>query len=217
MADADSRAGARYTNEEIFRFVDKTHASHDGGLEAAFNSPGSDGVPAIQVGPSEGKLLDLLVRMVGARKIVEVGTLAGYSAIRMAQALPADGKLWTIEYENTHADVARRNLATAGVSDKVEVVVGAAMDVLPTLEKSGPFDVVFVDADKGNYHNYGAWAAKHLRPGGLLIGDNAYLFGNLMQDSDRAKAMRQFHEEAAVAFHSVCVPTPDGMLVGIKR
>ena len=125
MADSASRSGTRYTDEEIIRWVDKTHASHDEGLDAAFKSPDSDGVPAIQVGPSEGKLLELLVRMVSARKIVEVGTLAGYSAIRMAQALPDDGKLWTIEFETAHVDVARRNLATAGVSDKVEVILGA--------------------------------------------------------------------------------------------
>ncbi len=217
MADRDSRSGARYANEDIFRWADEVHASHDEGLAAAFDSPDQDDIPAIQVGASEGKLLELLVRMVGARKIVEVGTLAGYSGIRMARALPEDGRLWTIEYEQKHADIARRNFAKAGVAERVDVMVGPALEVLPTLEQHAPFDLVFVDADKGNYHHYGAWALQHLRVGGLLIGDNAYLFGNLLADSDRGRAMRQFHEDASKAFHSVCVPTPDGMMVGIKK
>lgn len=217
MADRDSRTGTRYADPNILSWVDRVHAGHDAGLEAAFSAPDREDIPAIQVGPSEGKLLELLVRLVAGRKVVEVGTLAGYSAIHLARGLAGGGKLWTIEYEPSHAEIARRNLAVAGVADRVEVLVGAGLDVLPTLEAEAPLDVVFIDADKINYPAYGAWAARHLRPGGLLIGDNAYLFGNLLDDSERGRAMRQFHEEAAAAFDSVCVPTPDGMVVGIRR
>lgn len=217
MADRDSRAGERYANEDILRWVGNVHAGHDAGLEAAFTAPDAEGIPAIQVGPSEGKFLELLVRLCGATRVVEVGTLAGYSAIHMARGMAPGGKLWTIEYEQRHADIARRNFELAGVAEQVEVRVGAGLDVLPTLEQHGPFDVVFVDADKGNYPGYGRWALANLRAGGLLIGDNAYLFGNLMDDSERGAAMREFHQETAAAFHSVCVPTPDGMVVGIKR
>ena len=145
-----------------------------------------EGIPAIQVGPSEGKLLELLLRLAGAKKVVEVGTLVGYSAIHMARALPAGGHLWSVEFEPSHAEVARANIAAAGLADKVTVLVGAGRDVLPTLNGNGPFDAVFIDADKVNYDHYGQWAVENLRPGGLVLGDNAYLFGELLEDSDRA-------------------------------
>jgi caffeoyl-CoA O-methyltransferase len=103
------------------------------------------------------------------------------------------------------------------VANKVEVLVGAGLQVLPSLERHGPFDAVFIDADKENYDGYGRWAARHLRPGGLLLGDNAYLFGELLADDARAAAMRRFHEEAAAAFDTTCIPTPDGLLLGIRR
>lgn len=215
MADSDSRSGVRYATQPILDYVNRVHAGHDAGLARAFTVP--EFMPAIQVGPSEGRLLYLLLRLVGARKVVEVGTLAGYSAIHMARALPADGHLWSIEYEATHAEVARGNLANAGLADKVTVLVGAGRDVLPTLDGDGPFDAVFIDADKVNYDHYGRWAIAHLRPGGLVLGDNAYLFGELVDDSDRGRAMRAFHELVAAACDSVCIPTPDGLVLGIKR
>ena len=215
MADSSSRAGARYTSPQILDYVDRTHASHDAALAQAFQIP--EGIPAIQVGPSEGKLLGLLLRLVGAKKVVEVGTLVGYSATHMARALPPDGHLWSIEYEPRHAEVARANLARAGLDRKVAIVVGAGRDVLPTLVGHGPFDAVFIDADKTGYELYGRWAVANLRRGGLVIGDNAYLFGELCADSDAARAMRAFHEHVAATCDSVCVPTPDGLVVGIKR
>lgn len=215
MADSSSRSGVRYASEAIIDFVDRVHAAHDDGLARAFAVPAA--MPAIQVGPSEGKLLGMLLRLAGARKVVEIGTLAGYSAIHMARALSAGGHLWSIEFEPAHAEVARANIAAAGVADMVSVVVGAGRDILPTLERHGPFDAVFIDADKENYEHYGRWAIAHLRQGGLVIGDNAYLFGELMQGGERAAAMRAFHELVAASCDSVCVPTPDGLVVGIKR
>ncbi len=215
MADNDSRAGDRYATKAILEYVNSTHVAHDEGLARAFAVPA--GIPAIQVGPSDGKLIHLLLRLANAKKVVEVGTLVGYSAIHMARALPADGHIWSVEYEEKHATVARGNLAAAGVSDKVTVVVGAGVDVLPMLVDKAPFDAVFIDADKVNYHVYGRWAVDHLRKGGLVLGDNAYLFGELMEDSDRGKAMRAFHELVAHSCDSVCAPTPDGLVIGIKR
>jgi caffeoyl-CoA O-methyltransferase len=217
MADRDSRAGARYADPAILEYVERVHASHDSGLDAAFTSPDRDQMPAIQVGISEGRLLEVLVRLIGARRAVEIGTLAGYSAIRIARALGDGGRLWSLEVVPEHAEVARRNIAAAGLTDRVEVVLGAALAVLPTLDQHGPFDAVFIDADKERYDQYGRWAAANLRSGGLLIGDNAFLFGNLLEETPAALAMRRFHEEAARAFDSVCIPTPDGMLVGVKR
>ena len=215
MADSTSRSGARYATQEILDYVARTHAAHDAGLARAFEVP--EGIPAIQVGPSEGKLLSLLLRLAGARKVVEVGTLVGYSAIHMARALPADGHLWTIEYDPRHADVARANVAAAGLAARVTLIVGAGREVLPTLNGHAPFDAVFIDADKAGYEDYGRWAVEHLRRGGLVIGDNAYLFGDLCDDSDGARAMRAFHEHVAATCDSVCVPTPDGLVVGMKR
>jgi len=215
MAEAASRAGARNTPLEILEYTNRVHAPHDAGLARAYAVP--DGIPAIQVGPSDGKLLALLLRMIGARKVVEVGTLVGYSAIHMARALGPGGQLWSIEFDPQHAEIARGNLAAAGVADRVTVLVGAGRDVLPTLVTHAPFDAVFIDADKVNYAHYGQWAIDHLRPGGLVLGDNAYLFGELLDDSDRGRAMRAFHERVAATCDSVCAQTPEGLVIGIKR
>ena len=215
MADKASRAGERYTKPEVLDYVNRVHVPHDAGLARAFTVP--DGVPAIQVGPSDGRLIHLLLRLARATKVVEVGTLIGYSAIHMARALGPGGHLWSVEFEPRHAEIARGNLAAAGLADRVTVHVGAARDVLPTLAPHGPFDAVFIDADKVNYDFYGRWAIDHLRPGGLVLGDNAYLFNELLEDSDRGRAMRAFHEHVAATCDSVCAPTPEGLVVGVKR
>jgi len=216
MADTDSRAGRQYSSPDILQWTATTHAPHDSALAAAFAAPSMAGMPEIQVGPSEGKLLELLLRLVSAKRVVELGTLAGYSAVRLSRAVGADGKVWTIEEDAKHADVARGVLRRAGASN-VEVLVGNAVDVLPTLERYGPFCGVFIDADKESYDVYGRWAAKHTRPGGLLLADNAFLFGALLSDAPRAKVMRRFHAEAHEAFDTVCIPTPDGLLLGVRR
>lgn len=218
MADDDSRAGKRYDDPAIRAFLDKLHAPHDQALESAFQAPQQHpDIPAIMLGPSEGRVLELLLRIQGARKAVEIGTLAGYSALRMAAALAPGGKLWTIEYDAHHAEVARGNIAAGGFEDRVEVLLGKGVDVLPTIERHGPFDVVFLDADKESYHLYGAWATRNLRAGGLLVADNAYAFGNLLDDTAVGRSVRKLHEDVARDYHSVCIPTPDGMLLGIKK
>lgn len=217
MADQDSRGGATYISPEILSFVAGVHAPHDEALKRAFEAPGEHGMPAIQVGPSEGKLLHLLLKLVGAKKVVEVGALAGYSAIWMARALASEGHLWTVELDPKHVEVTQANLKAAGLSGKVTVIEGAALAVLGILEKHGPFDAVFIDADKGSYDQYGRWAAKNLRQGGLLIADNAFYFKELLSDAPEAAAVRRLHQEAPAQFDSVCIPTPDGLMVGVKR
>lgn len=204
-------------NRAVVDWTNRVHAPHDTGLAAAFDTPARTGIPAIEVGASEGKLLAMLLGIIGAKKVVEIGTLAGYSAIRLAEGVGTDGRVWTVEADATHAQLARENLRHAGVDARVTVEVGPGLDVLPRLESHGPFDAVFIDADKGNYDHYGRWAAKHVRRGGLLLGDNAFFFGNLLDDSPSAAAMRRFHEEAREAFDTVCIPTPDGLLLGIRR
>jgi predicted O-methyltransferase YrrM len=158
------------------------------------------GLPSIQVSPPQGKLLQLLVRLLGARKILEFGTLGGYSSILMARALPEDGRLITLEAKPEYAEVARRSIERAGVADKVEVRVGAALEALPRLEGEGPFDLVFIDADKVNTPNYFAWALDHTRPGALIVADNVVRRGTLgdAADPDEAtKAQRHLHETLA--------------------
>ena len=216
MADVASRAGDRYATPQILDWVAQTHHPADSGLNRAFMVPGARGMPEIQVGPAEGRLLEVLLHLAGARRVVEVGTLAGYSALWMARALPPGGHLWTIESDRKHAGVAAEVIGEAGLGDRVTIIVDDAAEVLPKLSDSGPFCAVFLDADKGRYDVYGRWADENLRTGGLLIGDNAYLFGQLLGDSDEARAMRRFHEEMSSNFRSVCVPTPDGLAVGVK-
>jgi caffeoyl-CoA O-methyltransferase len=217
MADNDTRAGVSYATADVLAFVNQLHAPHDEALLLAFEAPERHAMPAIQIGPSEGKALTLLLRIASARRVVEIGTLAGYSAIRMGRALPEDGELYTVESDERHAAVARANILAAGLSDRIRVLEGAALDVLPLLVRFGPFDAVFIDADKGSYDKYGRWAAAHVRPGGLLLADNAFFFGRLLEDSAEAAAMRRFHEESRIAFDTVCVPTPDGLLLGIRK
>jgi caffeoyl-CoA O-methyltransferase len=218
MADDLSRSGVTYVTPEVLSWLARVHVADDPQLRRAYETPAQATIPAIMVGPSEGKLLGMLLRLVLAKKVVEIGTLAGYSAIHIARALPEGGRLWTLESDPTHAALARDNLAAAGLSDRVTVIEGKALDSLSGLEAEGPFDAVFVDADKGNYDRYGRWAASHLRPGGLLIGDNALFFGKLLDPEDpSAAAMRRFHEEAALRFDTVCIPTPDGILLGVRR
>jgi caffeoyl-CoA O-methyltransferase len=216
MADADSRAGERYATPQILDFAAQTHHPADSALQRAFEAPSRHGMPEIQLGAAEGRLLELLLRLAGAQRVVEIGTLAGYSAIWMARALPPGGHLWTIEADPKHAAVAREVIEDAGLADRVTIVEGDAIDALSKLSHSGPFCAVFVDADKARYDLYGRWATQNLRQGGLLIGDNAYLFGNLLDETEVAEAMRRFHAEMAAAYVSVCVPTPDGLAVGLR-
>jgi caffeoyl-CoA O-methyltransferase len=217
MADGSSRTGTRYANAQILAYVEALHAPHDGPLTAAFSAPEREGMPAIHVGPSEGKLVHLLLRLAGAKRAVEIGTLAGYSALWIARALGEGGELFTIENDPRHRRIAQTTLDAACLAARVTCLEGDAMSLIDRLAEQAPFDAVFVDADKGNYDGYGRFAAARLRRGGLLIADNAYYFGRLLEENAEARAMRRFHEETARAFDSVCIPTPDGLVLGIKR
>ena len=185
------------------------------------------GLPPISVGFEEGKILETLARSCAARRIVEVGTLAGYSACYLAKALGPQGVLHTVEYDSKHARVARQNIALAGLAQKIIVHEGAALEVLPGLGAEGPFDLCFIDADKANYHRYLLWAIDNVRSGGIIIGDNAYLFGKLHlppqkagEDSGGVVAMRKFLETMAdKSLFSSCamIPTSEGMAVAVRR
>ena len=167
---------------DIDRYLSSLLAPHDDALDAALSSSTAAGLPEIQVSPTHGKLLHLLARLQNARAILEIGTLGGYSAIWLARALAPGGKLITLEFDPKHAEVARANIARAGLADRVEIRVGAALEALSKLEaeKAGPFDLVFIDADKVNNPHYFEWALKLTKRGSLIIIDNVVREGSVL-------------------------------------
>ncbi|WP_166022835.1 O-methyltransferase [Streptomyces chilikensis] len=167
-------------------------APEDEVLAAALREAEEAGLPPIGVSPNAGKLLRLLAETQGARTVLEIGTLAGYSAIWLARALPAGGRLITLEYEERHAEVARRNLARAGLEEVVEVRVGAALELLPKLadEHLPPFDLVFVDADKANNPHYVEWALRLTTAGSLIVVDNVVRGGRVTDAGSDAPDVR---------------------------
>lgn len=156
-------------------------------LHAALRANAEAGLPAIDVSPLQGKLLHMLASLCGARRILEIGTLGGYSTIWLARALPADGRLVSLEHHASHAAVARANIERAGLSDKVEVRTGAALDSLPGLLEPGfsPFDFVFIDADKPSNPHYLEWAARLGRPGTVIVLDNVVRGGGVADETSR--------------------------------
>jgi predicted O-methyltransferase YrrM len=213
------------TFSAVDAFIGETIVEEDEALKGAVAAAEGAGLPAIQVSPPQGKLLQLLVRLVGAKRILEFGTLGGYSAILMARALPEDGRLITLEAKPEYAEVARRSIERAGVGNRVEVRVGPALEALPGLENEGPFDLVFIDADKVNTPNYFAWALERTRSGALIIADNVVRDGSLGDavDPDEAtKAQRRLHEMladearvSATTIQTVGVKGYDGFLIGL--
>ena len=178
--------------EDQWTAVDRYITDHlvpsDGELDAALASSAANGLPAINVAPNQGKLLQVLARSVGAKKILEVGTLAGYSTIWLARALPPGGKLITLEYEAKHAAIARANIERAGLAHLVEIRLGKAIDTLPRIvaEGAGPFDLIFIDADKPGNADYFAWALKLARVGSLIVVDNVVRNGAVIDPAGDA-------------------------------
>ncbi len=163
-------------------YVDSLFAPSDPALDAALAAAAEAGLPDIHVSGGQGKFLWLAARLCGARRILEVGTLAGYSTIWLARAVPEGGRVVTLEFDPRHAEVAQANLARAGLSGRVEVRVGDARDILPDLVKTAgaPFDLVFLDADKISYPLYLDWALQLTRPGGLILADNVVRGGRVL-------------------------------------
>jgi predicted O-methyltransferase YrrM len=185
---------------DIDDYVAGLFAPPDETLEEALREAEREGLPSINVSATEGKLLQMLVGISGARKVLEIGTLGGYSAIHFARALPEEGALISLELDEHHAEVARRNVERAGLSAKVEVRVGDARQSLERLleNEEGPFDLIFIDADKEGYPEYLAWALRLSRPGTLILGDNAIREGSVIDPDDSSShAMREFNEKLA--------------------
>ena len=186
----------------VDEYVAELLAPNDSSLKAALIACEEAGLPTIQVSPPQGKLLNLLARSLGAKAILEFGTLGAYSTIWLARALVAGGRLVTLEANHGYAEVARENIAQAGLSDTVDLRVGPALDLLPMLhsEGAGPFDFTFIDADKENSPAYFAWALEHSRSGSLIVADNVVRGGTLADpesDDPKVRAQRRLHEMVA--------------------
>lgn len=182
------------------------------------------GLPRIEVGSFDGLHLEVLARAAGARKAVEIGTLGGYSGVCLLRGMGERGFLHTFELEPRHAEVARTSFARAGVSGRVSVHVGRAAELLREVEAEGPFDLVFLDADKTGYPGYLAWAESHLRTGGILLADNTFGFGHVHEERPQGEspeamaALRRFSERLARGgrFRATMIPTAEGLSLGVK-
>ncbi|MEV7404036.1 O-methyltransferase [Streptomyces sp. NPDC091267] len=199
----------------------------DEALDAAVEASEKAGLPAIQVAANQGKLLNLLARLQGARTVLEIGTLGGYSTIWLARALPEGGRLLTLESDPECAEVARGNIERAGLSEVVEIRVGRALDTLPELAEQGygPFDVVFIDADKPSNPDYLAWSLRLTRPGSLIVADNVVRDGEVADgasDDPKVQGVRRFTELVAAeptltatALQTVGTKGYDGLLMAL--
>ena len=204
------------------RYVTELFAAEDEILSDLRAEIVEAGFPLIHIDAAEGRLLQVLLGAIGAKKVIELGTLGGYSAIWMARALPSDGRLVTLELEMERAELARRFIRRAGLEDRVEVRVGVALELLEVLAGDGPYDAVFIDADKENYPAYLDWCASNVRSGGLVIGDNAFRSGAVLDDgtSDAGvRGIQEFNRRLASdpRFTSIVVPTRDGVAIALMN
>jgi predicted O-methyltransferase YrrM len=207
----------RQLNDATWRYITNTFAPEDAELKA-IRLVGEDLVPGMQVSAAEGKLLQLLLRMIGAKRVLEIGSFVGYSTVCMARALPENGELISLEYNPDHAMHTRAHCAAY----PVEVMEGDAKELLRVLE--GPFDAVFIDAEKRRYVDYLDAVLPLLRPGGLIMADNSLLFGAMagepLRDNishEAEMAMRLFNQRLAAECDGMLIPTPEGLTVGVKK
>jgi predicted O-methyltransferase YrrM len=211
----------------VDRYITKTLIPADPVLDAALTASAEAGLPPIAVAPNQGKWLMILARAIGVRSILEMGSLGGYSTIWLARALPANGRMITLEADPRHAEVAQSNITRAGLADKVEIRLGKALETLPELAAEGnaPFDLIFIDADKENYPGYLEWALRLSRPGSLIIGDNVVRDGKVIDAADpdpAIKGVRRMNEIIAsdprldaTAIQTVGSKGYDGFMIAI--
>jgi caffeoyl-CoA O-methyltransferase len=210
-------------DSRIAAYVEKTYAPEDDVLREIRERCAREGLPDIQIASLDARHLEVLASVAGARKAVEIGTLGGYSGVSILRGMGIGGILDTIEIDPRHAEVARESFRRAGYTTQARIHLGAAMQVLPKLAASGPYDLCFIDADKESYPDYLNWAADNLRPGGLVLGDNAFLFGERPDKPTGARAtaiagMQAFHQILANSgrFRATVLPTGEGLAVGVR-
>ncbi|MEO8416615.1 MAG: O-methyltransferase [Ginsengibacter sp.] len=215
--------------ESVDQYISQLFHNEDNCLEATELSIVESGIPQISVSPNQGKFLEILARLCHAKKILEIGTLGGYSTIWMARALPEDGTMITLEIDSKHAEVAQQNFNRCGLASKIDIRLGKAMDLLPQLEAegAGPFDMIFIDADKEPYMEYFQLALKLSRPGTLIIADNVIREGKvLLEESpdEMVTGVKRFNEYVsncpqviATIFQTVGSKEHDGMAIAIVQ
>lgn len=206
-------------------YIQSLYAEEDEGLRAIRDRLVTAGRWGVNIGAAEGRLLQVLIRMIDAKKVVEIGTLFGYSGVWIARALPADGRLYTIERDHDCVRMARKAFEECGVQEKTQILEGDATDKLAAVESEGPFDLVFIDANKSAYVEYLEWATRVVRKGGLIVADNT-LLGGVVVENEKPEScsnrqwgeMRKFNELIAdsTKYDSVIVPTREGLTVARK-
>ncbi len=213
--------------QKVDTYISNLLAPEDKALADTIKSLSTEGLPQISITANQGKFLQVMARLCNAAKILELGTLGGYSTIWLARALPDNGKIITIEFDKHHADVARKNIDNAGLTDKVDLRVGRALDILPTLisEGEGPFDMIFIDADKPPYAEYFDYAVALSRPGTLIICDNVIREGKVLNNKSRdekVQGVQRLNEMlgsnkkvTATILQTVGVKEHDGMAIAV--
>jgi caffeoyl-CoA O-methyltransferase len=209
-------------NEEMSSYITNLFAIQDQALRSTLELSSKNGLPTISIKPEEGRFLQFLVHACGVHKALEIGTLGGYSGIWIARGLLPGGKLITLEREPGHAEVARKNFASAGVLDKVELRLGDAHELLPALVAEAPFDMIFIDAEKTGYPAYFDWAMENLRLGGVIAIHNAFRKGSIIQqaqDDAYTAIMIAFNQSVASDTRLIATiyPAGDGTLIAVKR
>jgi predicted O-methyltransferase YrrM len=208
-------------NQSLSRYITGLFARHDKPLQEAWDDTPKKGLPSISVKPEEGRFLQILVRASAARNALELGTLGGYSGIWIARGLVDGGKLISVEVDARHAEVAREHFSNAGLADRVEVRVGNAHQVLPELVSEGPFDFIFIDADKPGYPDYYEWAVENIRIGGVIAAHNAFRKGKVFDphySDELVEIMRIFNRRVAsdTRVISTIYPAGDGTIIAVR-
>jgi len=215
--------------EEVDNYIEKLLIPQDEALLKAEESLVTENIPQISVSPNQGKFLQIMALSCNAKRILEVGTLAGYSTIWMARALPADGKLFTIEFEPHHAEAAKKNINRAGLESKVEIITGKALEILEKMIESNaePFDMIFIDADKPPYTEYFQQALKLSHPGTIIIADNVIRNGDILHENstdEKVMGVQRFNkflseckEVNATIIQTVGVKEYDGMAIAVVK
>lgn len=218
-------------SKELFgsvdQYINNLLVNEDEALTATEASITEANIPPISISPNQGKFLQILAKLCNAKKILEIGTLAGYSTIWLARALPKDGQLITLEFDPKHAEVAHKNIIRAGLDSIVDIRIGKALDTLPQIEKEGiaPFDMIFIDADKSPYTEYFEWALRLSRPGTLIVADNVIREGKVLDPNstdEMVKGVQRFNEAlakntavTATIIQTVGAKEHDGMAIAV--
>jgi caffeoyl-CoA O-methyltransferase len=211
-------------NAQIAQYAVNVFKPMDHDLEQVLELGRQAGLPEIHVGPMDGRHIEVLTRAIGAKRAVEIGTLGGYSGTCIARGLVPGGKLYTLEINELNARVAAKAFEVAKVQDKTEIILGPARESLCTIESKGPFDLIFIDADKLSYVSYLRWAEINLRVGGVLLADNTFAFGLIADETEAGerapsvKELREFNSALANSnrFRATILPTGEGLTFAVK-